>query len=650
MNFSRQPVHKDIYDAPSSDCDADESDVDEIESSAPTSGGARRKIHLYDLEDEIEDSDVPHDTDPDFQTMETEEPHNDGHQSPAPSPHAKEKRTRNRQVTAQPTAASARARRQSVPPARLEVPDSEESEDVQEGEDEVPAPNPSEEIHEFDSALDANVRRYPGVISNASEWMKTSRPKITSLDDVKKLLPLLQVEDHSNWTEMDRKRVQHFWDKDPQRGRRTMSDKSLLKLHKISLRVFHCLPEDIISSWFDLGYNRYNNRQTANPRLHWSSPFSDALSSLLVHPMWQGDFRQLSLAIQYTVIADTEDFKGPWFPEVPPDPFLLVFLDTMKTTPGIGILDARKLATAASRRVVWSSFPGSDSSFRDTSGSHWSNLFQSIESVVKSSSNRPGKEESSSRDPSEPRYQVTTGQLNTLRKALNSMGSLGFPMYPTVELLHAGINGRRDPKDYPQSQDIRALREYAILRERERAEFKKNNRIEVPRTQMPSMLANLSSAYMPGIPAIRDLVPETQEVPDKNGAEHTIPEVRDPLPEIQDVPDDDCAEDNTIVDGGEEEGGENLQNPPQPPEKALSHSRRTMRPASDNTEEPVDKTNKRTRTEDRPSGVWTKFIRKGGERFCMEGNREPLVFPKTVPMHINRLDGDTSVTDREVYL
>ncbi len=317
---------------------------------------------------------------------------------------------------------------------------------------------------ELSASLDSLLKETPELVKQTQRWLTQNRPRITrGLAEVREILPRLPV--GPNWTAEQGAAVYRDWLAAPSRPRLldVNGKKELLTLYKACLRLMRCLPEDIISCRFNLEYDLSQNRNLARgpQSLLWSSSFCTSLVALLVHPMWNCSVAALAVAIQYAVIVDTGDLRD-LDAEVPgTDMFLRRLLDPGHQASTNGAVDARR---ELHRRM---SGPLRDVYGRETGPrtSPWDVLFEAIENTV---------------DPRQPEdlrlrsgpFQVHSRHLEMVGKALDSVSHMGFPRQMPVNLYNRAIGGRRSTKDYPQQRDLRELRSYSILCERERLALK----------------------------------------------------------------------------------------------------------------------------------------------------------------------------------
>jgi hypothetical protein len=345
---------------------------------------------------------------------------------------------------------------------------------------------------EVNASLDRFVRQFPELVRRAQRWMRAQLPAsdIARLSHVQRLLPRLPL--GPNWTEGDVRLLEKRWRKNHKRERLldVGGNKCMLTLYKSCLRLMRCLPEDIIGCRFNLEYDESQNRSLSakRPSVIWSAPFCRALTALLVHPMWNKTTAPLAAAIQYTVIASTNDC-GPWIMQLPGcDTFLARLLDRKRQQPDANVTELRRQLhdeISAPRVVGFGRFIGTDAD------SDWDLLFHTIEVLAKPAA------EPAHRLPSDPLL-VHREHLDLLEKALDSMRRMGVPKFMPLDLYNRLINGRRSARDYPQQEDLRALRNYDILCELERLAFKGK--------QTP-----LAAAEVPNTQP--DVIPETQQEP-----------------------------------------------------------------------------------------------------------------------------------------
>ncbi|KAH6631247.1 hypothetical protein F5144DRAFT_647669 [Chaetomium tenue] len=321
------------------------------------------------------------------------------------------------------------------------------------------------------ASVDRFISGLPQVIAETQRWMAENLPRISGLSEVQRMLPRLRI--GSTWTANDRDEVDRAWDKSAHREKLldVAKNKEMLTLYKCCLRLMRCLPEDIISCRFDLEYDIDQNRAlTRGQSLLWSGPFCQSLAALLVHPMWDGAVAPLAAATQYTVIVETKN-DGPWAMEVPGfDTFLAELLRRKREQPDKNTAELRR------QLHVEMAVPEKDIYGRITGICHsrWDILFQTIENLTvldAEPSDQTPPLPRQTRGASEP-FLVHRRHLELLTKALNSMTHMGFPMFMPLELMYRGISGRRSVRDYPQANQIVALREYSLLCERERVAYK----------------------------------------------------------------------------------------------------------------------------------------------------------------------------------
>ncbi len=376
---------------------------------------------------------------------------------------------------------------------------------------------------EVSASLERLVRQAPSMINQAQGWMATN-PRFRGMVDVRQQLPQLPL--NATWTAKHRERVERSWIKDPKRERllATHGQKDLLTLYKACLRLVHCLPEDIISCRFNLEYDMDQNRRI----VFWSSQFCKTLKALLVHPMWDGSVALLAIAIQYAVIAETND-SGPWDMEPPPgcDKFLRSLLHSKKSRPSSNTIEYRR--DLHDRMSVFQP----DMYGRPTGGptSLWDLLFQELEDAAekeRATKDRVAKDraarglpdaEPPPRPPRSGPFLVRQQHLKMLEDALNAMSYKGLPRFLPVDSYNYGIGGRRSDRDFPQQGDLRELRSWSISCERERVAYKEllgsSIAAETQEPQAGNEAGPVDSTQSPRLPSPLPAIPavaaETQE-------------------------------------------------------------------------------------------------------------------------------------------
>ncbi|KAH6848427.1 hypothetical protein B0I37DRAFT_446506 [Chaetomium sp. MPI-CAGE-AT-0009] len=311
------------------------------------------------------------------------------------------------------------------------------------------------------ASVDRFTRDLPRIAKETHCWITDNLPTISGLPEVKQMLPRIPF--GPRWTDEDGATVDRDWRKHPQRTQllRVAGNKELLTLYKCSLRLMRCLPEDIISCRFNLEYDLNQNRALARgQRPFWSGSFCKSLAALFVHPMWRGSVAPLVAAIQYTIIVENND-SGPWVMEVPGcDRFLSRLLNRKRQQPATKAPELRRQLHAEMTVTQPDEFGREIGIDR----SRWDVLFQAQSHRL-------------------------------LSNALDSMAHMGFPVFMPLELYNRGISGRRSPKDYPQAQDLAALREYSLVCERERLAYKAKLPADTPGTQDDPAPENLPEPH-----------------------------------------------------------------------------------------------------------------------------------------------------------
>ncbi|KAK4148453.1 hypothetical protein C8A00DRAFT_38977 [Chaetomidium leptoderma] len=316
------------------------------------------------------------------------------------------------------------------------------------------------------NSLDRFVKDLPHTVQKTQQWMAENRPGLSGLAEVQTMLPRLPIDEE--WTVRDQRLVEKRWRNNPRRGRMldVRGNKDNLTMYKSCLRLMRCFPEDIISCLHDLEYDCSQNRVLANGHrsLIWSASFCRSLTALLVHPLWGGCVHLLVMAIQYTVVVDTNK-HGHWTGVTPPawEGFLRHLARLKKKHPDRKVSDIRKEL----RDSTW----GLDEDPESVGRSPWDSLFETLEVLAEERHRNESEGGPASQWEYDGALLVHRRHLGQLERALNSTSHMGFPIFMSLELYNRGINGRRAVKDYPQERHLAALRDYAILREHERLYF-----------------------------------------------------------------------------------------------------------------------------------------------------------------------------------
>ncbi|KAK3364716.1 hypothetical protein B0T25DRAFT_563718 [Lasiosphaeria hispida] len=346
------------------------------------------------------------------------------------------------------------------------------------------SPNNSDELQAAFEAIDPYNTAFGGSVLDMMKAMPSGLKsaernlkkcwRVKDLAQVKKRLP--RIPDSDNWDGEDRRKVEAEWGEYPQRNAVlsgiTGPGKFVL-LYKIALKFWKCLPDDIISCDYSL---QYLDRGASIPSLRgrpttdsWAPLFCNTLAKLLAHDMWMRRPEQLATAIQYTIIAMTDD-RRPWRMDktLNYDQFTLELQAASREEGKLPIEERRTLLGI--RRALVKQHHAEGRGW--VAHGQWNLLFRAIDIIAKqykkASLDRPNEW----MDPKYP-YYVNETHLHVLVEALDTMGGMGFPAYIPVQVLHHAINNERDPQKYPRVKDLPALREYAILREWEKADLVK---------------------------------------------------------------------------------------------------------------------------------------------------------------------------------
>ena len=243
-------------------------------------------------------------------------------------------------------------------------------------------------------------------------WMSQNLPVRTQASMVE-TLEAVQYDQY--WTEVDEQALQANWKKDPIRRDwwdldTRKQNRAIIPLWKTFSRLFRVLPDEVITRDACLEYGSKGN--------NWTAKFCTRLQSVAVHPIFGADFRLLRLGLLYVVMCRT-DYRGivPWKNSTS-DRFLSRFVREMEKNDGSKtIVQARQSA----RRY----FREEDKEF----SSLWDLLFESIE---KKAFQRK-RDHPNVVDPL-PIFQITTEDLASLHKSINSVKVLGLPVFWLVAI------------------------------------------------------------------------------------------------------------------------------------------------------------------------------------------------------------------------
>ncbi len=225
-------------------------------------------------------------------------------------------------------------------------------------------------------SLNRFMESVPDLLDDIRDWMSHSRPRISSLAEVKILLPRLPLSER--WTDHDRALVERDWNQflDREKMLDVRGNKDILTLYRTCLRLMRCLPDDIISCRYDLEYDANQNRAISegHRRLIWSAPFCRSLTRLLVHPLWGGSAHLLAIAIRYVAMADTGD-DGPWNNNVlASNGFLSRLFAAKRQNPGQKLSEIRSELRQEGR--------DSNDFLGESSHDLWDLLFEAVEKAV----------------------------------------------------------------------------------------------------------------------------------------------------------------------------------------------------------------------------------------------------------------------------
>lgn len=250
-----------------------------------------------------------------------------------------------------------------------------------------------------------------------------------------------------HWTKADEKALQDNWKKDPIRKDwweldTRKQNRAIVPLWKTFSRLFGVLPDEVITREVHLEYGSKGN--------NWTAKFCTRLQNVAMHPMFGADIRSLTLGLLYVVMCRT-DYRGkvPW-EKITTDHFLSCFLQEMEKNDGSKtIVEARQAARQFIREQ------GSESSL-------WDLLFESIEkkTFVRKRNHRNAADRI-------PIFQITTEDLASLHKSLNTVKVLGLPVFWLVAIFSRLVKHSLSDWGAPRGRlELYRLRKGVELRKR----------------------------------------------------------------------------------------------------------------------------------------------------------------------------------------
>ncbi|KAK1828635.1 hypothetical protein QBC39DRAFT_358718 [Podospora conica] len=260
--------------------------------------------------------------------------------------------------------------------------------------------------------------------------------------------PLTSAED-ALWPPHREQQLQQDWKTDPLRSLILKETENTLKEHKVlwksCCQYFRCTPLDIIGdpilgSKYRLATDQTGQRKVPMESIaslpyapFWSTTSCNALNDILWHPMWRdGDVASLALAIQFAVIARTDD-RGSWTFDNPTDSR---FVDSLRLMidgeRGLPIPERSKIGNLCRRSAA--GHPG-------RRASDWYMLFDGIFSLYEGRGRQP--------TPTGAVYMVKSDDLVAIKTALAGVGGYGLPSPVDTNLYRVTFGVKRQPKTAP---------------------------------------------------------------------------------------------------------------------------------------------------------------------------------------------------------
>lgn len=228
-------------------------------------------------------------------------------------------------------------------------------------------------------------------------------------------------------------------------------------LYKTFFRFMHCLPSDVVGPKTFLEFDTATKSNTRGIR--WTAHFCERLGELVPQPLFRGSPAKLALAIQWAVIARTDDRRPYRLSGCADDGFLqcltTVIADTQDGTKTC--IDIRTAAATLYRQR----YP--EEGFAEPL---WCQMLRHIEERT-FPDGEPAEEAPENRD--DP-YLVHTEHLTTVVFALDRMQHLSLRMFTDSETVHATAAMSRRFNDKPlQPEAQKAWEAHLITWQRDKA-------------------------------------------------------------------------------------------------------------------------------------------------------------------------------------
>jgi hypothetical protein len=332
-------------------------------------------------------------------------------------------------------------------------------------------PVPSDHAHHVVSALRRYANRLRHRLKVQKNWFLQEFPDLSDLSKIERMMPRIPLSE--TWTFEDRQQAEEAWLTSEDRKVILEADypDAVQKLYISALVFMGCSPEDIIGCRTHLAYDPSQDHERSGTALGagWDATFCNALSSLIVHPMFAESPWLLALAIHYAVTllsGKTVDVK--WESVIPtPDAFVGNLLRLKRLNPHLSLVNLR--GHALTRLYTWRKSDRFGCTIRPT-WSPWNALFGTMELNAKGMARQnPGQAEAETSGPQSTQTLLVHAQhLELVISSLNSLRYAAYPVFLPVSVYSRVADGSIMLP--PRDQFLRLL-EYAMLLKRERVAY-----------------------------------------------------------------------------------------------------------------------------------------------------------------------------------
>ncbi|OTB08559.1 hypothetical protein M426DRAFT_7872 [Hypoxylon sp. CI-4A] len=292
------------------------------------------------------------------------------------------------------------------------------------------------------SALDQfgnNAAAFGKTVRDTGEWIKAKRP-LVNLGEVEARLPVAEID--VIWTQEKEDELNQRFATDPAHLYLVEDGghpgEKLYTLWRKAIQLRRVFPTDIIGAKEYLQYGTLvesNDTWIVDP--NWSRPFCEALDLLIIGSPCEDDMPLLALFIRYAVACRINDRRQVPVGDDPWRPFLQFMQEGMRRSEGSLSLpeigrDARRDWTRLGRTLPWEA-----------------RVMHEIERLAFHQGVPPFNSDES--EPFQP-YSVIKEDLETAKKALNSIKDMGGPSFTDLEDKYAFVSTNRARGSAPNSK------------------------------------------------------------------------------------------------------------------------------------------------------------------------------------------------------